>query len=66
MQSDAAARSRTCARCCRSRDTEGFEVELQNGVLNLDLRGDRADMKFVVSAERAGAADLGVGDGRKL
>ena len=46
-------------------DSEGFEVELQNGVLNLGLRGaDRDQIRRL--AERAGAANLGVGDVEKL
>ena len=43
----------------------GFELELQNGVLNLVFE-EPSETKFVVSPERAGAPDLGVGDGEKL
>ena len=46
-------------------DDDGFEVELQNGVLEPRLRGaGRREVRRL--AERAGAPDLGLGDGAEL
>ena len=46
-------------------DSEGFEVELQNGVLNLVFE-EPAETQVRRLAECAGPTNLGVGDGQKL
>ena len=46
-------------------DREGFEVELQNGVLNLVFE-EPSDMKFVVSPNAPVRQNLGLGDVEKL
>ena len=46
-------------------DQEGFEVELQNGVLNIEFEEPERDQVRRL-AQRAGPADLGLGDVEKL
>ena len=46
-------------------DAQGFELELQNGVLNVMFE-EPVEARFVGLAECAGPADLGLGDGEKF
>ncbi len=47
-RADQALEQLRSTRCCRSRTSEGFEVELQNGVLQIVFE-EPAPTKFVVS-----------------